>query len=119
MRVRPHRTAPTHGRLGRVNLSAQAAADLYELLRSRGIRCWVMGGWGVDALLEEQTREHHDLDVLVLGEDLPALGELFGEHGFGIQQVWEAENRWLELDGSNWPTAFVREQRRAWSWMSM
>ena len=65
------------------------------------------GGWGVDALLGEQTREHHDLDVLVLGEDLPALGELFGDHGFGIKQVWEAENRWLELDGSTWPTAFV------------
>lgn len=90
-----------------MNLSAQAAANLYELLRLRGIRLWVMGGWGVDALLGEQTREHHDLDVLVIGEDLPVLGELFGEHGFEIKQVWEAENRWLELDGSIWPTAFV------------
>ena len=43
----------------------------------------------------------------MLGEDLPALGELFGDHGFGIKQVWEAENRWLELDGGTWPTAFV------------
>jgi hypothetical protein len=35
--------------------------------------------------------------VLVLGEELPALGELFDDYSFGIKQVWEAENRWLEL----------------------
>src|SRR3954454_23494831 len=92
---------------GRVNLSAQAAADLYELLRERGIRCWVMGGWGVDALVGGQTRDHHDLDVLLLGEDLPALGAVFRDDGFEIRQVWEAENRWLDMDGSTWPTAFV------------
>ncbi|WP_345200760.1 nucleotidyltransferase domain-containing protein [Streptomyces lavendulae] len=90
-----------------MNLSAQAAADLYEVLRGRGIRCWVMGGWGVDALLGAQTREHHDLDVLVLGEDLPLLDEVFRDHGFGVQRVWEAENRWVEVDGSTRPTAFV------------
>jgi lincosamide nucleotidyltransferase A/C/D/E len=54
-----------------------------------------------------QTREHHDLDVLVLGEDLPALAEVFRDHGFDIQQVWEAENRWLDVDGITWPTAFA------------
>ena len=26
---------------------------------------WLMGGWGVDALLGRQARPHHDLDVLV------------------------------------------------------
>jgi lincosamide nucleotidyltransferase A/C/D/E len=30
-----------------------------------GIEPWIDGGWGVDALLEEQTREHDDLDVVV------------------------------------------------------
>jgi lincosamide nucleotidyltransferase A/C/D/E len=90
-----------------MNLSAQAAAELYELLRERGIRCWVMGGWGVDALVGQQTRDHHDLDVLLLGEDLPALGEVFRDHGFETRQVWEAENRWLDMDGTTWPTAFV------------
>jgi hypothetical protein len=89
----------THGRLARVNLSAQAAADLHELLRVHGIRCWVMGGWGVDAPLGEQTREHHDLNVLVLAADLPTLGELIVDNGFAIKQVWEAENRWLDMDG--------------------
>jgi lincosamide nucleotidyltransferase A/C/D/E len=26
---------------------------------------WVAGGWGVDALLGEQTRTHHDLDLVI------------------------------------------------------
>jgi lincosamide nucleotidyltransferase A/C/D/E len=90
-----------------VNLSAQAAVELYESVRGSGIRCWVMGGWGVDALVGVQTREHHDLDVLVLGEDLRALADLFEGQRFEVQHVWEAENRWLDVDGATWPTAFV------------
>jgi hypothetical protein len=39
--------------------------------------------------------------------NLRDLGQLFRDHGFEIKQVWETENRWLELDGSTWPTAFV------------
>jgi lincosamide nucleotidyltransferase A/C/D/E len=66
-----------------------------------------MGGWGVDALVGAQTRDHHDLDVLVVGEDMPALAQLFRDEGFGIKQVWEAENRWVDIDGTSWPTAFV------------
>jgi lincosamide nucleotidyltransferase A/C/D/E len=66
-----------------------------------------MGGWGVDALLGAQTREHHDLDVLVLGEDLSALAEVFDDEGLVVEHVWEAENRWLDVDGTRWPTAFV------------
>jgi lincosamide nucleotidyltransferase A/C/D/E len=38
---------------------------LYTLLRDRGVDVWVDGGWGVDALLGEQTRSHRDLDLAV------------------------------------------------------
>jgi hypothetical protein len=71
-----------------------------------------MGGWGVDALVGSQTREHHDLDVLALGDDLPALADVFDDEGFVIQHVWEAENRWLDVDGTRWPTAFVAANRQ-------
>ena len=33
---------------------------------------WIDGGWGVDALLGEQTRPHSDLDLAVKLDDLPA-----------------------------------------------
>jgi len=34
-------------------------------LRALGIEIWLDGGWGVDALLGEQTRPHKDLDIVV------------------------------------------------------
>jgi lincosamide nucleotidyltransferase A/C/D/E len=88
--------------IGGVN--ARDAAALYALLTTRGMRCWVVGGWGVDALLGRQTRPHEDLDVLTLLSDLPTLTEVLAEHGFVRTLVWE-ENRWL----GDQATAFVAE----------
>ena len=34
-------------------------------LEEAGLNFWLDGGWGVDALLGEQTREHGDLDMVV------------------------------------------------------
>lgn len=34
-----------------------------DLLAGAGIRIWVGGGWGVDALAGRQTRPHSDLDL--------------------------------------------------------
>ena len=40
------------------------AADVLAVLEAlAGLRVWVDGGWGVDALLGEQTRSHGDLDL--------------------------------------------------------
>jgi lincosamide nucleotidyltransferase A/C/D/E len=42
--------------------------DVLEVLAAldhAALRCWLAGGWGVDALLGEQTREHADLDILL------------------------------------------------------
>ena len=42
----------------------QVLAVLDEI-EALGVRAWVDGGWGVDALLAEETREHDDLDLVV------------------------------------------------------
>ena len=34
-----------------------------DRLAAEDILAWVDGGWGIDALLEEQTRDHSDLDL--------------------------------------------------------
>src|SRR3954471_16114593 len=39
--------------------------EIVDLLESNGIEVWLDGGWGVDALLGEQTRDHDDLDIVV------------------------------------------------------
>jgi len=40
-----------------------------DALETAGVHPIVMGGWGVDALLGEQTRPHRDLDLLVAAGD--------------------------------------------------
>lgn len=41
------------------------------------------GGWGVDALLGEQTREHADVDLVLARRDLHLARARLGARGFG------------------------------------
>jgi lincosamide nucleotidyltransferase A/C/D/E len=87
-------------------LSEAQARRLLGGMADIDIRCWVMGGWGVDALLGEQTRDHHDLDLLVDVGDLPALHVWLRREGFARAYEWE-ENCPVTIEGRTWDTAFV------------
>lgn len=50
--------------------------DLYNQLENLGIKIWVDGGWGVDALLGKQTRPHKDLDIAIQQKDIPKFREI-------------------------------------------
>jgi lincosamide nucleotidyltransferase A/C/D/E len=58
------------------------AIALCQLFRAAKLSFWVDGGWGVDALVKEQTRPHTDLDLAVLLSDLPVFERLLGEQGY-------------------------------------
>ena len=87
-------------------MSAEQAQTVYELLDQNGVRCWVMGGWGVDALLGRVTRTHKDLDLLVHASDLPGYAQIVQRHGFGRKLNW-SENQPVEVDGVQFDSAFV------------
>lgn len=91
-------------------MRADQAADLQRCAVERGLDWCVVGGWGVDALLGRQTREHDDLDVLVPLAGLPTLLGLCEQDGFRLAHVWE-ESRPLPgrqpLLGEPVPSAFV------------
>lgn len=89
-------------------MTSAQVIEIAESLTASGIRSWVMGGWGVDALLGRQTRRHHDLDLLVSADDLPTLGAWLHEHGFRRAYEWE-ENVPVRLLGRVWDTAFVEQ----------
>ena len=91
-------------------LSAEQARALYELLDQGGVRCWVMGGWGVDALLGRVTREHKDLDLLVLISDLPRYAQVVRGNGFGRKLEW-SESQPIDVDGLPFDSAFVDAHR--------
>ena len=54
-------------------MEAAEVVRLLEVLEASGIEVWLDGGWGVDALLEEQVREHDDLDLVVALADAETL----------------------------------------------
>jgi lincosamide nucleotidyltransferase A/C/D/E len=47
-----------------------------------GVRIWIDGGWGVDALLGRQTRSHKDLDIAIQEKDLATLEHALGAQGY-------------------------------------
>jgi lincosamide nucleotidyltransferase A/C/D/E len=87
-------------------ISAEQARAIYELLDHSGVRCWVMGGWGVDALLGRVTRRHKDLDLLVLISDLPRYADVVGEQGFERKLEW-SESKQIDVRALRFDSAFV------------
>ena len=63
-------------------IDAESVLELVRLLESHGILVWLDGGWGVDALLGEQTRLHEDVDIVLQEKDLPLLRRLLEERGY-------------------------------------
>jgi lincosamide nucleotidyltransferase A/C/D/E len=55
-----------------------------DLLAAVGVPVWVDGGWGVDALLGEQTRLHDDLDLALEHRDLAGFLHAMGDSGFRL-----------------------------------
>ncbi|MBE9028248.1 hypothetical protein IQ266_00575 [filamentous cyanobacterium LEGE 11480] len=55
-----------------------ASSDKVEqfLSATRAITMWIDGGWGVDALLRHQRREHTDIDIIIAAEDVAPLTTL-------------------------------------------
>ena len=54
-------------------MTLEDVLDVLAALDAGGIDYWVDGGWGIDALLGRQTREHRDLDLGVRLNDVPRI----------------------------------------------
>ena len=63
-------------------MSEHDAAAIVRLLKGSGITVHVDGGWGVDALLGRQTRNHDDLDIAIPHRDAQKLKALLAERGY-------------------------------------
>lgn len=63
-------------------MRSQDVVNLYNQLHSLGIEIWIDGGWGVDALLQANTRHHRDLDIAIQWKDVPILRETLEKQGF-------------------------------------
>ena len=67
-------------------MTSSSLVELLQLFESNMIQVWRDGGWGVDALLQTQTRVHKDVDIIVSIMDVPKLQELLEMKGFSVQE---------------------------------
>jgi lincosamide nucleotidyltransferase A/C/D/E len=65
-------------------MHASDVVEVINALESAGVDVWVNGGWGIDALLEEQTRPHDDLDLIILADHIEAAIQVTGALDFSI-----------------------------------
>jgi lincosamide nucleotidyltransferase A/C/D/E len=76
-------------------------SDVVEVLvwlEQHRIDVWLNGGWGVDALLGRQTREHKDLDITISATDRDAYAAAMEAAGFTTYRV-DNDFNWVLIDG--------------------
>jgi lincosamide nucleotidyltransferase A/C/D/E len=69
----------------RVTTPGVTGADVIEVLdwlEAVGVRTWVDGGWGIDALVGDETRRHADLDLALDRNDLDVARRALEEREF-------------------------------------
>lgn len=67
-------------------MTAESVGEVIQNLRDAGIQVWLDGGWGVDALLGEQSRPHSDLDLVIDATTAPEIKACLGPLGFEVTE---------------------------------
>ncbi len=63
-------------------MQAEDVLSIVQLFEDNGIDLVIDGGWGVDALLGEQTRAHSDLDIAIQHKDVNHARALLEDRGY-------------------------------------
>ena len=59
--------------------------DVVDILKKSkliGVDVWITGGWGVDALLGQQSRPHNDIDIFVQKKDTAVFTEMLRSNDY-------------------------------------
>jgi lincosamide nucleotidyltransferase A/C/D/E len=65
-------------------IDADQALEVIARLEAAEVRAWIGGGWGIDALVGEQTRPHDDLDLAINTRDEARAIQTLQHAGFRI-----------------------------------
>ncbi|MEJ8639644.1 nucleotidyltransferase domain-containing protein [Streptomyces sp. MS2.AVA.5] len=69
-------------------MTADDVLLVLALLRRAEVDVWIGGGWGIDALLGEQTRDHRDLDLMHRQDQEAAVMSALSAEGFEETLDW-------------------------------
>lgn len=88
-------------------ITEKDAIEIINEAEKHGIAVFLDGGWGVDALLEEQTREHNDIDLFMEKRHAETFVSLLKQKDFNevpkeyttpAHTIWQdARNRIVDL----------------------
>lgn len=78
----------THTTSDPTPMTADHAVNLINDFESAQIPVWIGGGWGIDALVGRQTREHRDLDLMYPIEHDSQLRAILKSHGYEPETDW-------------------------------
>jgi lincosamide nucleotidyltransferase A/C/D/E len=70
-------------------IPGELVLEILDALDAAGVRCWIRGGWGVDALAGKRTRTHEDLDLIIEDDANLRAVEALEDLGF---------SRWYDVD---------------------
>jgi lincosamide nucleotidyltransferase A/C/D/E len=65
-------------------MDADEVLRVLDTLDAAGVRAGVTGGWGIDALLRRQTRQHGDVDLGVPADAVHAAIEAIAPLGYAV-----------------------------------
>ena len=90
-------------------MPAERVREIYQLLDREGVRCWIVGGWGIDALVGRETRPHKDLDLLLVRREHVRAWRVLHRSGFSFDYTWEESTEvvWGGPEEIALPTAYV------------
>jgi len=78
-------------------MAASDVLDLLDWIQAHNIEVWLNGGWGIDALLGHQTREHDDLDLTISATDSQAYTDAMAKLGFTTSRI-DNDFNWVLVD---------------------
>ena len=76
--------------------------EVLDALGGAGVRHWVVGGWGVDVLAGEQTRDHRDLDLLTDAARHDDVMALLEDLGYAVETDWLPLRVEVAATGERW-----------------
>lgn len=68
-------------------MTAADVAEVLDALHQAGVTTWLDGGWGIDALAGEQTRQHEDLDLALDATQLGSAQRTLAGLGFALDRL--------------------------------
>lgn len=69
-------------------MTADDVLSILAVLRNADVDIWIGGGWGIDALVGQQTRQHRDLDLMHHKSQEPAVVAALADAGFTETLDW-------------------------------